>query len=63
MDFWSILFVIDWLLFATVALTVIYLGVFAVASFFGRKHEVPKSRKQKRFVVLIPAYKQDEVIE
>lgn len=63
MDFWSILFVIDWLLFATVALTVIYLGVFAVASFFGRKHEVPKSRKQKRFVILIPAYKQDEVIE
>lgn len=63
MDFWLILFIIDWVLFVTVAGTVLYLGVFAVASLFSRNHEVQKAKTQNRIVVLIPAYKQDAVIE
>ena len=63
MDFWVLLYIIDWLLFIVTAGTVLYLGVFAVAALFNRSHEQPKAKKQNRIVVLIPAYKQDEVIE
>lgn len=63
MDFWVVLYIIDWLLFIVTAGTVLYLGVFAVAALFNRSHEQPKAKKQNRIVVLIPSYKQDEVIE
>lgn len=63
MDFWLILYIIDWLLFIITAGTVLYLGVFAVGALFNRNHEQPKAKKQNRIVVLIPSYKQDEVIE
>ena len=63
MDFWLILYIIDWLLFILTAGTVLYLGVFAVSSLFRRRSDVPKAKKQNRIVVLIPAYKQDDVIE
>ena len=63
MDFWVILYIIDGLLFIATAGTVLYLGVFSIASLFGRRNDIPKAKKQNRIVVLIPAYKQDEVIE
>lgn len=63
MDFWLILYIIDWLLFIATAGTVLYLFVFAVAALFNRNNEAQKAKKQKRIVVLIPAYKEDEVIE
>ena len=63
MDFWVILYINDWLLFIATAGTVLYLGVFSIASLFGRRNDIPKAKKQNRIVVLIPAYKQDEVIE
>ncbi|MBQ6379506.1 MAG: glycosyltransferase [Prevotella sp.] len=43
--------------------TVLYLGVFAVAALFNRNNEAQKAKKQNRIVVLIPAHKQDDVIE
>ena len=63
MDFWVILYIIDWFLFIIVAGTVLYLGIFAVAALFNHKAAPLKSKKQNRFVVLIPAHRQDEVIE
>ena len=63
MDFWVILYIIDWLLFIIVAGTVLYLGIFAVAALFNRKSVLTKSKTQNRFVILIPAYKQDDVVE
>lgn len=62
MDFWLILNIIDWLLFAAVTLTVLYIFVFSVTSLFSRHASVPKAKRQNRFVVLIPAYKQDNNI-
>lgn len=53
----------DLILFIIVALTVLYLGVFAIAALFNRHHDSPRSKKQNRIVVLIPSYKQDTVIE
>lgn len=63
MDFWLILYIIDWTLFILVAMTVFYLGVFAIASLFNRNTVFTKAKKQNRFVILIPSYKQDDVIE
>lgn len=62
MNYWWILFLFDNLLFFFVALTVLYILVFAIASLFSRHATIPKSRRQNRFIVLIPAYKQDKVV-
>ena len=63
MNYWFILHIIDWGLFIVTAGTVLYLGIFAIASFINRAHEMPRTKKQNRIVVLIPSYKQDDVIE
>ena len=63
MDLWLILYIIDWTLFAFTAGTVLYLGIFAVASLFDKSQELKKAKIQRRFIVLIPSYKQDAVIE
>lgn len=63
MNLWDLIHIIDWILFVIIAATVIYLSVFAIASLFSRRHTIPRTKKQNRFVVLIPSYKQDKVIE
>jgi cellulose synthase/poly-beta-1,6-N-acetylglucosamine synthase-like glycosyltransferase len=63
MDIWILLYIIDWTLFALVAGTVLYLGIFAIASLFNRNTVFTKAKTQNRFAILIPAYKQDDVIE
>lgn len=63
MNPWFFIFTIDLLLFIPIAGTVLYLGIFTVASLFGRKSDIPKAKNQNRIVVLIPSYKQDDVIE
>lgn len=62
-DFWILLYIIDWTLFVLVAITVLYLGVFAIAALFNRHSTINKSKKQNRFAILIPSYMQDDVIE
>ncbi len=62
-SFWDIIIYSDFVLFILVAATVLYLGIFAIASFFNKHHESPRTKKQNRIVVLIPSFKQDEVIE
>ena len=61
--FWDILIWGDLLLFILIAMTVLYLSVFAIASLFNKNHDSPRTKKQNRFVILIPSYKQDAVIE
>lgn len=61
--FWDILIYSDLLLFIIVAITVLYLGIYAIASLINKSHESPRTKKQNRFVVLIPSYHQDAVIE
>ena len=63
MDFWLILYIIDWTLFIVTTGTVLYMGIFAIASLFNRHTDVPRAKKQNRFVILVPSYKQDNVIE
>jgi len=62
MNFWIILYIIDWFLYIGVALTTIYLIVFAVASLFNKHVKVDKAKRMNRFIILVPAYKQDKVV-
>ena len=57
MDFWRLLYHIDIILFIFVAATVLYLAVFALASLLNKHTDVPKAKKQNRFIILIPVYK------
>lgn len=63
MNFWYILYITDWVLFIPIAGTVLYLGFFAIAALFNRHHNIPRSKQQNRFVIIIPACQQDDVIE
>ena len=60
--FWWILYIVDWLLFIGVALTVTYFMFFSLVSLVNKDHIVPKARNQNRFIIVIPAYKSDQVI-
>ena len=62
-DFWLILYIIDWFLFIITAGTALYLGIFSIISLFNKTTEISKAKISRRFIVLIPAYKQDKVIE
>lgn len=63
MNYWLILFVIDILCFVPVFATVAYLTIFAFLALFEARHNVPTARKMNRFIILIPAYKEDKNIE
>lgn len=63
MDFWLIIYIIDWLLFIFTAGTVLYLGIFAIASLFKKSTDIAKAKTNRRFIILIPSFKQDDVIE
>ena len=63
MDFWIILYIFDWILFIIVGGTVLYLGVFSIASLFTRDTVQNTAKTQNRFAIIIPAYKQDNVVE
>ena len=62
MNFWWILYAIDWLLFIGVFFTVAYGVFFSLAALANKHSNVPKAKRQNRFIVLIPAYKDDRVI-
>lgn len=62
-DFWLILYIVDWFFFIIVAGTVLYLGIFSIASLFTRTTNINEAKIKRRFIILIPAYKQDNVIE
>lgn len=57
MTFWQIFSLIDNVFFVFVSLTVVYITIFAFFSRFSRHSETPKAKKQNRFIILIPAYK------
>jgi len=61
-DFWLILFVIDWFLFIGISMTVAYMTFFSLCSLFSRNHAVPKAKRQNRFIIIIPSYKNDRNI-
>lgn len=63
MNFWDILYIVDWFFFIIIAGTVLYLGIFSIASLFSRTTNINEAKIKRRFIILIPAYKQDRMIE
>ena len=63
MDFWDILYIVDCFFFIIVAGTVLYLGIFSIASLFSRTTIITEAKIKRRFIILIPAHEQDHVIE
>lgn len=57
MILWNIFTYTDWILFILIALTVLYLGIFAITSLIVRHSDTPKAKKENRFIILIPSYK------
>ena len=57
MDFWTIIYYCDLTFFIIVCMTVVYMGIFAMASMFSHHEDTPKSRKENRFIIFIPAFK------
>ena len=62
MGFWLLLYIIDWTLFIGVALTTLYLFFFSITSLFSKHSTVSKAKRQNRFIILIPAYRQDKAV-
>lgn len=62
MSFWQILTYTDLIIFVLVALTVLYLGVFAFTSLFARHSDTPKAKIQNRFIILIPSHKKGKSV-
>lgn len=60
---WLIIFIIDIILFVGVALTTLYMAIFTIAALFNQRTKVSAAKRQNRFVVIIPAYKNDGTIE
>lgn len=54
---------IDLFLYILFWIPISYLGIFAIASVFRRKEPTPSLRNARKMVILIPAYKEDFVIE
>ena len=63
MDFWLILYIIDWFLFGIVALAVLYMFIYTIASLFYTKRDVPKTKQLNRFIILIPSYNNPGVVQ
>lgn len=63
MSLYSIIMLFDLILFIIVAGTVIYLFIFAFAALVVKSDKCQPARKHNRILVLIPAYKEDVVIE
>ena len=53
---------LDTILFVIIALQVFYIFIFASANLIRRTDDYPTAKKLKSFLILYPAYKEDEVI-
>ena len=63
MILWNIFIYTDIILFILMALTVLYMLVFSVASLFTKHSSIPKAKKHNRFIILIPSYKNNKSVE
>ena len=51
MVFWDILYIVDWFFFIIVAGTVLYLGIFSIASLFTRTTNINEAKIKRRFII------------
>ncbi len=58
----NLVYVVDWLIYIVLALQVVYLLIFALASFRKWRDIAPSIQNPRRMAILIPAYREDAVI-
>jgi len=58
----NVLIITDEVFFGIIAISVIYAFVFAFFSVLGKKKRYPLAKKHDKFLILVPAYKEDKVI-
>ena len=63
MDINFLISCLDIILFVVVSFTVLYLLIFAIAALIGKSDNHPHANRHNQILVLIPAYKEDFVIE
>lgn len=62
MTVWTILSIVDWVLFILVALSVVYIVFFSLASTLNKKISYHPAKRLRSFLIIIPAYAEDKVI-
>ncbi|MCD6112705.1 MAG: glycosyltransferase family 2 protein [Bacteroidales bacterium] len=60
--FFQIINIIQIIIFVYLSISSLYFFIFSFASLFTRKKTFPKSEKKLKFAILIPGYKEDNVI-
>lgn len=63
MILWWIIYIVDGLCFFIVTLTALYMLIYTIAAQFSHHDNIPQTNKKNRFIIIIPAYKEDKVIE
>ena len=63
MNLQEIFYLFEYICWILAALSVGYLLIYTLASLRHRKYRYPETKKQHRFAVLFPAYKEDRIIE
>lgn len=59
---WTILSIMDWVLFILVAMSVVYIVYFSMASTLNKEITYQPAKHQRSFLIIIPAYAEDKVI-
>lgn len=59
---WTILSIMDWVLYILVALSVVYIVYFSLASTHNKKITYHPAKRKRNFLIIIPAYAEDNVI-
>lgn len=54
--------IIQWVFFGYLFITSVYIFIFAFAGLFKHRKRKPKDQIQRKFAVMIPGYKEDEII-
>lgn len=63
MTIFDIFCIVDWFLFIVMSLTVLYLGIFSLASLIKRHSDMPKAKHENRFIILVPSYNSGKSLE
>lgn len=58
----TLLVILHWILYTYLAITTLYIFIFAVAGLLPYRKKVAKDKLQRKFAILIPGYKEDDII-
>ena len=54
--------ILHWIFYGYLAITSMYIFIFAVAGLLPYRKKIAKDKQQRKFAIMIPGYKEDEII-